>query len=74
MKIIKTALLATAILAKTSTLVLAKDSSYSYGTVWESHGIKVKSGQFENYIDHLAGGWKGRRSSRQPLGYPCYGC
>jgi hypothetical protein len=60
MKIIKTALFAAALLATTSTLMLAKDSRYIYGTVWEARGIKVKLGQFENYMDHLVTGWKGR--------------
>jgi hypothetical protein len=63
------ALLAAALLATTSTLVLAKDSSYTYGTVWEAHGIKVKSGQFENYMDHLAAGWKQSYEMGKEEGY-----
>lgn len=69
MKLIKTVLLAAALLATTSTLVLAKDSSYTYGTVWEAHGIKVKSGQFENYMDHLAAGWKDSYEMGKEEGY-----
>ena len=41
-----------------STIALAQESSYTYGTVWEAHGIRVLPGQFENYMDHLAGSWK----------------
>ncbi|ABG39032.1 hypothetical protein Patl_0503 [Paraglaciecola sp. T6c] len=41
-----------------STTAIAQESSYSYGTVWEAHGIRILPGQFENYMDHLAGSWK----------------
>jgi hypothetical protein len=58
MKSVKTAVFAATVLVFASTAALAKDSSYSYGSVWEAHGIKVKSGQFENYMDHLANSWK----------------
>ncbi len=58
MKNIKTILLTLSLFVLASTNVFAKDSSYTYGTVWEAHGIKVKSGQFENYMDHLASVWK----------------
>ena len=69
MKLIKTTFLAAALLATTSTLVLAKDSSYSHGTVWEAHGIEVMSGQFENYMDHLAAGWKESYEMGKEEGY-----
>lgn len=58
MKQLKTIIMAASLLVATSGAAMAKDSSYSYGTVWEAHGIKIKSGQFENYMDHLAGAWK----------------
>ena len=38
--------------------VAAQESSYTPGTVWEVSGITVKPGQFENYMDYLAGAWK----------------
>ncbi len=69
MKLIKTVLLTAALLTSTSSVVLANDSSYSYGTVWEAHGIKVKSGQFENYMDHLAAGWKQSYEMGKDEGY-----
>lgn len=37
---------------------VAQESSYRPGTVWETSRIKVMPGQFENYMDHLAGQWK----------------
>jgi len=36
MKMLKTVILATSLLVATSGAVLAKDSSYSYGSVWEA--------------------------------------
>ena len=36
----------------------AADSSYTPGSVWEFSEIKIEPGQFENYIDWLAGQWK----------------
>lgn len=69
MKMLKTMILATSLLVATSGTVLAKDSSYTYGSVWEAHGIKVKSGQFENYMDHLAGTWKDSYEMGKEEGY-----
>ncbi len=37
---------------------VAQESSYKPGTVWEASRIKVLPGQFENYMDWLAGQWK----------------
>ena len=37
---------------------MAQESSYKPGTVWNVSRIKVLDGQFENYMDHLAGQWK----------------
>jgi hypothetical protein len=37
---------------------LAQESSYKSGTVWEVGRINVLPGQFENYMDWLAGQWK----------------
>ncbi|ANY19617.1 hypothetical protein A6F68_01098 [Tsuneonella dongtanensis] len=36
----------------------AQQSSYTQGTVWEASRVDVKDGQFENYMDYLAGQWK----------------
>ncbi|MGX7927148.1 hypothetical protein ACWPMX_11330 [Tsuneonella sp. HG094] len=36
----------------------AQESSYKPGTVWEVGRIDVMPGQFENYMDWLAGQWK----------------
>lgn len=58
MKILKAALLTAAFMVTTSVSVIAQESSYTYGTIWEASSIKVKPGQFENYMDHLAGRWK----------------
>lgn len=37
---------------------MAQESSYRPGTVWEAGRIDVMPGQFENYMDWLAGQWK----------------
>jgi hypothetical protein len=58
MKNIKKALLISTLALSISSITLAQESSYTYGTVWEAHGIRVLPGQFENYMDHLAAGWK----------------
>lgn len=36
----------------------AQQSSYTAGTVWQISNIKVEPGQFERYLDWLAGDWK----------------
>ncbi len=46
------------IAAATATPALAQDASYKPGTVWEVGRINVLPGQFENYMDWLAGQWK----------------
>lgn len=38
--------------------VLAQESSFRPGTVWEVGRINVLPGQFDNYMDWLAGQWK----------------
>ncbi len=37
---------------------MAEDSNYKPGSVWVSSRIHVLPGQFENYMDYLAGSWK----------------
>ncbi|HEX5644542.1 MAG TPA: hypothetical protein VFX62_03415 [Erythrobacter sp.] len=49
------AMLATAALAVPAA---AQESSYTPGTVWQVGRIDVMPGQFENYMDWLAGQWK----------------
>lgn len=39
-------------------VVVAQESAYTPGTIWEVSGVDVKPGQFENYMDYLAGTWK----------------
>lgn len=69
MKILKSALIAAIFLATTSFSALAQESSYTYGTVWEASSIKVMPGQFENYMDHLAGAWKDAYEFGKKEGY-----
>lgn len=38
--------------------VMAQESSYKPGTVWNAGRIDVLPGQFENYMDWLATSWK----------------
>lgn len=49
---------AIAMLMASSVPAMAQESSYKPGTVWEVSGINVLPGQFENYMDYLAGPWK----------------
>jgi len=44
--------------AALATPAMAQESSYKPGTVWEANRIDVLPGQFENYMDWLAGQWK----------------
>ncbi len=46
------------IVAATATPAMAQESSYKPGTVWEAGRIDVLPGQFESYMDFLAGQWK----------------
>lgn len=57
MKMMKT-LLAGAVMLMAVTPAIAQESSYKPGTVWEAGRIDVLPGQFENYMDWLAGQWK----------------
>lgn len=41
-----------------ATPAIAQASSYKAGSVWTASRIKVLPGQFENYMDWLAGQWK----------------
>ena len=60
MKMMKTLLTGAAMMfaVTTATSAMAQESSYKPGTVWEAGRIDVMPGQFENYMDWLAGQWK----------------
>jgi hypothetical protein len=62
MKLMKTMMAATGLMvAATMGLpgtAIAQESSYKPGTVWTASRIHVLPGQFENYMDYLAGQWK----------------
>jgi hypothetical protein len=36
----------------------AQESNYTPGTVWQFSNIQVEPGQFEKYVDYLAGNWR----------------
>jgi len=36
----------------------AQESGYNPGTVWQFSNIQVEPGQFEKYVDYLAGNWR----------------
>lgn len=69
MKMLRTALIAAAFVASTSITATAQEPSYTYGSVWEAHGIKVMPGQFENYMDHLSSSWKNTNEMAKREGY-----
>ena len=60
MKIMKSLFAGAAMLVAvaTATPVMAQESSYRPGTVWEASRIDVLPGQFENYMDYLSSTWK----------------
>jgi hypothetical protein len=60
MKLMKAMLAAATMTIATALAVpaMAQESSYKPGTVWEVGRINVLPGQFENYMDWLAGQWK----------------
>ena len=47
----------------------AQESSYTPGTIWELSNIKVMPGQFENYMDYLAGNWRKIQEIGKKEGY-----
>jgi len=49
--------------------VLAAESSYTEGTVWEVSQIRTEPGQFENYLDWLNGPWKKMQEIGKKEGY-----
>lgn len=60
MKMIKAIMAGTAMMlaAALTAPAMAQESNYKPGTVWEVGRINVLPGQFENYVDWLAGQWK----------------
>ncbi len=47
-----------ALAAALPTTAIAQESNYKPGTVWVASRIDVLPGQFESYMDYLAGSWK----------------
>ncbi len=59
MKMMRTLFVGAAMIVATlATPVMAQESNYKPGTVWEASRIDVLPGQFENYMDYLATTWK----------------
>ena len=60
MNMMKSAFMGAAMIAACAlaTPAMAQESSYKAGTVWTASRIHVLPGQFENYMDYLAGQWK----------------
>jgi hypothetical protein len=52
------AMLAATALSITPVTAVAQESSYTPGTVWQFSNIQVEPGQFEKYVDYLAGNWR----------------
>ena len=63
MKMMKSIAMAAAMMVATAmaTPAVAQESSYKPGSVWTASRIHVLPGQFENYLDWLAGDWKRMR-------------
>ena len=59
MQLMKSLCVGAAMIAATlAAPVMAQESNYKPGTVWEASRIDVLPGQFENYMDYLATTWK----------------
>jgi hypothetical protein len=59
MKLMKSLIIGASMMAATlANPVMAQEASYTPGTVWEVGRIDVLPGQFDNYMDWLAGQWK----------------
>jgi hypothetical protein len=60
MKSMKKMMIGTAMMvaAALTAPAMAQESSYKYGSVWETSRIKIMPGQFENYMDWLSKNWK----------------
>jgi hypothetical protein len=60
MKMLKSIFVGAAMMAAVALAnpAMAQESNYKPGTVWTASRIHVLPGQFENYMDYLAGQWK----------------
>ena len=67
MKLTQAALAIGAILALAAP-AMAQQSSYTPGTVWQITDMKVEPGQFENYMDYLAGDYRKSMELQKSLG------
>lgn len=47
----------------------AQESSFSPGDYWDISAIDVLDGQFDNYMDYLAGTWKRNQEFAKSKGY-----
>lgn len=52
-----------------ATPAVAQESSYTPGGYTDVSGIDVLDGQFENYMDYLAGPWKAQNEFAKSKGY-----
>lgn len=52
-----------------SSPALAQESSYTPGSYSDVSAIDVLDGQFENYMDYLAGPWKAQQEYAKSKGY-----
>ena len=67
MKLTQAALAMGAVLALAAP-ALAQQSSYSPSTVWQITDMKVEPGQFENYMDYLAGDYRKSMELQKSMG------
>ena len=60
MKLLKSVFLGAAMMSALALVspAAAQEASYKYGSVWNVGEVRVLPGQFENYMDWLAGDWK----------------
>jgi hypothetical protein len=68
MKMLKHVAVAAFFAFASSTAMMAQESSYTPGSVWNSSRIKVMPGQFETYMDWLKGNWKVRMDALKKEG------
>ena len=69
MKSVRQWMVAIAAMTLFASPAFAQDSSYSPGTVWNISNIAVEPGQFEKYMDYLAGDWKKLNEFGKKEGY-----
>jgi hypothetical protein len=69
MKLARQWIVAVAAIAVFAGPAFAQESSYTPGTVWNISNIEVQPGQFEKYMDYLAGDWKKLNEFGKKEGY-----